>query len=281
MTDEATRGEPARNGGRVAGKVALITGAARGQGRSHAVRLAREGADIIGIDICADLPGIPYPLATSEDLDETERLVAETGRTMVCARVDVRDAGALTAAIDEGVERLGRLDVAVANAGVCTVQPWNDLDPSVWDTVIGVNLTGVWNTCVAAAPHLIRAGGGSMVLISSVAGLKGQPFFAPYTASKHALVGVMRSLAVELATHDIRVNSIHPTGVDTPMLVGLSRLSEYIEANPRTGSVFLNSLAVDLVTPSDVSDALVYLCSDESRFVTGLTLTVDAGSAAR
>jgi SDR family mycofactocin-dependent oxidoreductase len=268
-------------GGRVAGKVALITGAARGQGRSHAVRLAGEGADIIGIDIGADLPEIPYPLGTAEDLDETARLVAETGRTMFCARADVRDAGTLSAAIDEGVDRLGRLDVAVANAGVCTVQPWNDLSPSVWDTVIGVNLTGVWNTCVGAVPHLIEAGGGSIVLISSVAGLKGQPFFAPYTASKHALVGVMRSLAVELATHDIRVNSIHPTGVDTPMLVGLSRLSEYIEANPRTGSVFLNSLPVDLVTASDVSNALVYLASDESRFVTGLTLTVDAGSAAR
>jgi SDR family mycofactocin-dependent oxidoreductase len=271
----------AASSGRVAGKVALITGAARGQGRSHAVRLASEGADIIGIDICDDLPGIPYPLATAADLAETGRLVAETGRTMVSARVDVRDPDALSAAIDDGVDRLGRLDVAVANAGVCTVQRWNEVTPSVWDTVLGVNLTGVWNTCVAAIPHLIEASGGSMVLISSVAGLKGQPFFAPYTASKHALVGVMRSLAVELAVHGIRVNSIHPTGVDTPMLAGLSGLTECIESNPRTGSVFLNSLPVDLVTPSDVSDALVFLCSDESRMVTGLTLTVDAGSATR
>jgi SDR family mycofactocin-dependent oxidoreductase len=278
-----TAGAPAEpeSSGRVTGKVALITGAARGQGRSHAVRLAREGADIIGIDICEDLPGIPYPLATPADLEETARLVAETGRTMVSHRVDVRDSSALAAAIDDGVARLGRLDVAVANAGVCTVQRWDEVSPSVWDTVVGVNLTGVWNTCVAAIPHLIAAGGGTLVLISSVAGLKGQPFFHPYTASKHALVGVMRSLAVELAMYDIRVNSIHPTGVDTPMLAGLSGLGECIESNPRTGSVFLNSLPVDLVTPTDVSEALVFLSSDESRMVTGLTLTVDAGSATR
>jgi SDR family mycofactocin-dependent oxidoreductase len=281
VTTAGAPAEPAESSGRVRGKVALITGAARGQGRSHAVRLAREGADIIGIDICDDLPGIPYPLATPADLEETARLVAGTGRTMVSHRVDVRDSGALSAAVDDGVGHLGRLDVAVANAGVCTVQRWDEVTPSVWDTVVGVNLTGVWNTCVAATPHLIAAGGGSMVLISSVAGLKGQPFFHPYTASKHALVGVMRSLAVELAMYDIRVNSIHPTGVDTPMLAGLSGLGECIDSNPRTGSVFLNSLPVDLVTPADVSEALVFLSSDESRMVTGLTLTVDAGSATR
>ncbi len=245
------------------------------------MRLACEGADIIGVDLCGDLETIPYPLATPDDLDETARLVGEAGGRMVAAQLDVRDPGALSAAVDGGVDRLGRLDIAVANAGVCTVQRWNELTPAVWDTVIGINLTGAWNTCVAAIPHLIESGGGSIILISSVAGLKGQPFLAPYVASKHGLVGVMRSLANELASSNIRVNSIHPTGVDTPMLVGLSGLTERIESSPDTGSVFLNSLPVDVVAPADVSDALLYLASTESRFVTGLTLTVDAGSSAR
>jgi SDR family mycofactocin-dependent oxidoreductase len=271
---------PARSG-RVAGKVAVITGAARGQGRSHAVRLACEGADIIGLDLCADVKAIPYPLATEADLDETARLVAETGARMWTARVDVRDPEAMAAAVSDGVEQMGRLDVVVANAGVCTVQRWNEVTPEVWGAVIGTNLTGAWNTCVASIPHLLDAGAGSIILISSTAGLKGQPFFAPYVASKHGMVGVMRVLANELASQSIRVNSIHPTGVDTPMLVGLNGLTERIEASPDTGSLFLNSLPVDVLAPEDVSDAVLYLASAESRSVTGLTLTVDAGASAR
>lgn len=267
--------------GRVAGKVALITGAARGQGRSHAVRLAAEGADIIGIDLCTDVASIPYPLATPDDLAETVRLVEATGARMVAAEADVRDPGALAAAVGNGVSRLGRLDIAIANAGVCTVQRWDEVTPAAWDAVIGINLTGAWNTCVAAIPALVEAGGGSLILISSVAGLKGQPFLAPYVASKHGMVGVMRSLANELAARSIRVNTIHPTGVDTPMLVGMTGLTSRIEASPDTGSVFLNSLSVDVVAPSDVSDAVLYLASDQSRYVTGLTMTVDAGSSAR
>ncbi len=180
-----------------------------------------------------------------------------------------------------GVDLLGRLDIVVANAGVCTIQRWDELTTAVWDTVIGINLTGTWNTCVAAIPHLIGSGGGSVVLISSVAGLKGQPFLAPYVASKHGMVGVMRTLANELAAQGIRVNSVHPTGVDTPMLVGLSGLTERIAASPDTGSIFLNSLPVDVIAPGDVSEAVLYLSSEESRYVTGLTLTVDAGSSAR
>ena len=272
---------PTASPGRVAGKVALITGAARGQGRSHALRLAGEGADIIGVDLCGDLEAIPYPLATPADLDETVRLVTGTGARMVTAVVDVRDAEALSAAVGTGVDLLGRLDIVVANAGVCTIQRWDELTTAVWDTVIGINLTGTWNTCVAAIPHLIGSGGGSVVLISSVAGLKGQPFLAPYVASKHGMVGVMRTLANELAAQGIRVNSVHPTGVDTPMLVGLSGLTERIAASPDTGSIFLNSLPVDVIAPGDVSDAVLYLSSEESRYVTGLTLTVDAGSSAR
>ncbi|MGH9079495.1 MAG: SDR family oxidoreductase, partial [Acidimicrobiales bacterium] len=166
-------------------------------------------------------------------------------------------------------------------AGVCTVQRWDEVTPSVWDAVIGINLGGTWNTCVASIPHLLESGAGSLILISSVAGLKGQPFLAPYVASKHGMVGVMRMLANELASGGIRVNSIHPTGVDTPMLVGLSGLTERIESDPGTGSVFLNSLSVDVLTPDDVSQAVLYLASAESRYVTGLTMTVDAGSSAR
>jgi SDR family mycofactocin-dependent oxidoreductase len=267
--------------GRVAGKVALITGVARGQGRSHALRLAAEGADIIGIDLCTDVGAIPYPLATPDDLAETVRLVEATGARMVAAEADVRDPEALAAAVGDGVGRLGRLDIAIANAGVCTVQRWDEVTPALWDAVIGINLTGAWNTCVAAIPPLVEAGGGSLVLISSVAGLKGQPFLAPYVASKHGMVGVMRTLANELAARSIRVNTIHPTGVDTPMLAGMAGLTARIEASPDTGSVFLNSLPVDVVAPSDVSDAVLYLASDQSRYVTGLTMTVDAGSSAR
>jgi SDR family mycofactocin-dependent oxidoreductase len=277
----AVHADPTGRPGQVAGRVALITGVARGQGRSHAVELARQGADIIGVDLCGDLDSIPYPLARPSDLEETVRLVEATGARMVAAQVDVRDAAALTEAVERGVERLGRLDIAVANAGVCTIQRWDEVTPEVWDTVIGINLTGTWHTCTAAIPHLIAAGGGSMILISSVAGLKGQPFLAPYVASKHGMVGIMRMLANELASQHIRVNSIHPTGVDTPMLVGLGGLTERIEASPDTGSIFLNSLPVTVVTPGDVSEAVLYLASDASRYVTGLTMTVDAGSSAR
>ncbi len=280
MTGPATSSGSPREG-RVAGKVALVTGAARGQGRHHAVRLAGEGADIVALDVCADLKGVPYALATSEDLEETARLVADAGARVVTAEVDVRDADGMVTAVADGAGRLGGLDVVVANAGVCTVQRWDEVDPLVWETVIGINLTGTWNTCVAAIPHLRERGGGSMVLISSTAGLKGQPFFAPYVASKHGMVGIMRVLANELASARIRVNTVHPTGVDTPMLAGMGPLSERIAAQPDVGSIFLNSLAVDVVSPEDVSAAVLFLSSDESRYVTGITLSVDAGAAAR
>ena len=267
--------------GRVAGKVALVTGAARGQGRSHAVRLAAEGADIVAVDVCAPVADISYATATPADLDETARLVEAAGGRVVTRIVDVRDSAGLAAAVTGGVEELGRLDIAVANAGVCSIQRWDEVTPALWETVLGINLTGVWNTCTAAIPHLLEAGGGSMVLVSSTAGLKGQPFLTPYVASKHGLVGIMRSLANELAARHIRVNSLHPTGVDTPMLNGMTGLTERIEASPDVGSLFLNSLPVDLVRPEDISDAVLFLASDEARYVTGLTMTVDAGASAR
>ena len=267
--------------GRVAGKVALVTGAARGQGRSHAVRLAAEGADIIALDVCAQVADIEYATATPEDLATTARLVTEAGGRVVTHAVDVRDAHGLTDAVADGVAQLGRLDISVANAGVCSIQRWDEVTPQLWDTVVGINLTGVWNTCVASIPHLLAAEGGSMILVSSTAGLKGQPFLTPYVASKHGMVGIMRSLANELAAKHIRVNSLHPTGVDTPMLNGMVGLTERIEASPDVGSLFLNSLPVDLVRAEDVSHAVLFLASDEARYVTGLTMTVDAGASAR
>jgi len=270
-----------RTQGRVAGKVALVTGAARGQGRSHALRLAAEGADIVAVDVCGPVSNLTYETATPDDLATTARLVEDTGARVVTAAVDVRDAAGLAEAVTEGAAALGGLDIAVANAGVCSIQRWDEVTPELWDTVIGINLTGVWNTCVAAVPHLLERGGGSMVLISSTAGLKGQPFLTPYVASKHGLVGIMRSLANELAAKHIRVNSLHPTGVDTPMLLGMTGLTERIEASPDVGSIFLNSLPVDLVRSEDISNAVLFLASDEARYVTGLTMTVDAGASAR
>ncbi len=280
-TAVGTQAEARRAPGRVAGKVALVTGAARGQGRSHAVRLAAEGADIIALDVCAPIAGLTYPLATPTDLAETARQVETAGGRIVTASVDVRDAGALADAVTTGTADLGHLDIVVANAGVCSVQRWDEVTPDLWDTILGVNLTGAWNTCVASIPHLLDSGGGSIILISSVAGLKGQPFFTPYVASKHGLVGVMRSLSNELASKGVRVNTVHPTGVDTPMLAAMEGLTERIDASPDVGSLFLNSIPVSVVRSEDVTNAVLFLASDESRYVTGHTMTVDAGATAR
>jgi SDR family mycofactocin-dependent oxidoreductase len=270
-----------RSSGRLAGRVALVTGAARGQGRSHAVRLATEGADVIALDVCAPVASLDYDTATPDDLATTARLVREAGGRITTAAVDVRDAPGLEAAVADGVAELGRLDVVVANAGVCAIRRWDEMEPDLWDTVVGTNLTGVWNTCVASLPHLVSSGGGSMILISSTAGLKGQPFLTAYVAAKHGVVGIMRSLANELASKHIRVNSLHPTGVDTPMLNAMGGLTERIADDPQVGALFKNSLPVDLVRSEDISNAVVFLASDESRYVTGLTMTVDAGAAAR
>jgi len=281
VNDTGTPPPADRTRGRVAGKVALVTGAARGQGRSHAVRLAAEGADIVAVDVCAPIDHVHYDLATPDDLATTSRLVEEAGGRVVSAVVDVRDPTGLAEAVAAGAGALGGLDIAVANAGVCSIQRWDEVTPELWDTVIGINLTGAWNTCTAAVPHLLARGGGSMILVSSTAGLKGQPFLTPYVASKHGMVGIMRSLANELASRHVRVNSLHPTGVDTPMLNGMTGLTERIEASPDVGSIFLNSLPVDLVRAEDVSNAVLFLASDEARYVTGLTMTVDAGASAR
>jgi SDR family mycofactocin-dependent oxidoreductase len=265
---------------RLAGKVALVTGAARGMGRSHAVHMAAEGADIIAIDICADIKGVVYPLATAEELEETAAEVEKLGRRIVTARADVRDAEALKAAVALGVEQLGRLDIACANAGVCSMQAWDEVTPQVWHTTLDVNLTGVWNTAVAAVPHMLERGG-SIIIISSSSGIKGHPFLTPYVASKFGVVGIAKSLANELASKSIRVNTVHPAGVQTPLLEGVGEMDRYIALDPNVGSLFMNSLPVNLIEAHDVSNAVVYLASDEARYVTGQELAVDAGTTSR
>ena len=268
--------------GRVEGKVAFVTGAARGQGRAHALRLAQEGANIIAIDRCEDLDTVIYPMATDEDLAETVRLVEAMGASILATKLDVRDLDGMSKAVTDGVAQFGHLDVVVANAGICTIQTWDDVTPAIWNEVIGINLTGVWNTCAASIPHLINAGGGSLILTSSVAGLKGQPFLLPYAAAKHGVVGIMHVLTNELAPHHIRVNSIHPTGVNTTMgNQSGGALTDRIANDFTVGSIFMNSLPVELVEPEDISNAVLFLASEEARYVTGLTMTVDAGSTAR
>jgi SDR family mycofactocin-dependent oxidoreductase len=258
-----------------------VTGAARGQGRSHAVRLAAEGADVLALDICAPVADIAYPTASPEDLSTTARMVEEAGGRVVALEVDTRDATGMTDAVARGVDQLGRLDIVVANAGVVATHRWDEITPEEWATVVGINLTGTWNTCQTAIPHVVAAGGGSLILVSSVSGLKGLPFMTHYAASKHGVVGIMRSLANELASRNIRVNSLHPTGVATPMLAGMGPLTAYLERDPRIGPLFDNSLPATLIGVEDVSDTVVFLASDESRFVTGTTMKVDAGATNR
>ena len=265
--------------GRAAGKRVLVTGAARGMGRSHAVRLAEEGADLILLDICASLPELEYPLAAPEDLDETARLVEEHGRSAVTHIVDIRDAEALTAAVDDGVSRLGGLDAAVANAGVLTAGTWDTTTTQQWRTVVDVNLIGTWNTCAAALPHLVELGG-SVVIISSAAGLKGTPLHTPYTASKHGVVGLSRALANELAAANVRVNTVHPTGVETGLRPD-SLHDLLAEKRPDLAPIFLNAMPIGMAEAIDISHAVLYLVSDESRYVTGLEMKVDAGVTLR
>jgi SDR family mycofactocin-dependent oxidoreductase len=273
--------------GRVAGKVALVTGAARGLGRDHAVRLAEEGADIIAVDLCAQVGSVPYPMATPEDLAETVKEVEALGRRVVAAQADVRAYPALKAAIDDAVARLGRLDIVSANAGIISYGAAAELDEAAWQDVIDTNLTGVWHTAKAAIPHLVADGnGGSIVLTSSNAGLKGIPNLAHYAAAKHGVVGLMRTMALELAPHWIRVNSVHPTAVSTRMVHNEANMRSFLPgaANPTAeeyaaAMTSLNVLPVPWLEPRDVSNAVLFLASDEARYITGVALPVDAGSA--
>jgi (+)-trans-carveol dehydrogenase len=271
--------------GRVEGKVAFITGAARGQGRSHAIRLAQEGADIIAVDICAQIDSVPYPMSTPEDLAQTVKEVEALDRRIVASQADVRDYGALKAALDAGVAELGRLDIVSANAGISSVGRADELAEQTWQDMIGTNLTGVWHAAKAAIPHLKAGGrGGSIILTSSAAGLMAMENIAHYVSAKHGVVGLMRTLALELAPDNIRVNSLHPTMVNTPMIMNepTYRLFRPDLENPTVddaGPAFLtlNALPVKWVEPVDISNALLFLASDEARYITGVTLPIDAG----
>lgn len=272
---------------RVEDKVALITGAARGQGRSHAVRLAEEGAAIVAVDVCEPIDGVYGVGATEEDLEETVRLVEATGGRIVAAKVDVRDVDALGDAVGEAVDRLGRLDIVSANAGITPLHAAvHELPESRWRDTVDINLTGVWHTAKVAVPHILAGGrGGSIVITSSAAGLKAYEGIAAYVASKHGTVGLMRALAVELAPHMIRVNSIHPTQVDTPMIMNDDLFRTFFPDLPAPGrddfaekSREMNAMPVPWVEPIDVSNALLFLASDEARYITGATLPVDLGT---
>jgi SDR family mycofactocin-dependent oxidoreductase len=261
------------------GKVALITGAARGQGRSHAVRLAEEGANIIALDICADISTVPYPLASLADLEETAVQVRKRGAQIVTAVCDVRDPAQIEASLAAGLAEFGGLDIVLANAGVCPINsPATDAEQ--FRDVIDINLNGVWNTVRPCIPILIDQGrGGSIVLTSSTGGLKGLGGSSGggegYTASKHGVVGLMRTWATQLGQHNIRVNSIHPTGVATGMILN-DVMRDFI-AHDDSAARMTNLLPIDILEPVDVSNAICFLVSDRARYVTGVTLPVDAG----
>jgi (+)-trans-carveol dehydrogenase/(-)-trans-carveol dehydrogenase len=268
------------------GKVAFITGAARGIGRATAVRLAREGADIIGVDIMGPIPSATAPVSTPEDLAETVAQVEQQGRRIVTSRVDVTDEDALTNALADGVAELGRLDIAVANAGIGGPNvPVEEYPAQAFRDVVEVDLTGVFLTAKAAIPHIRRTGeGGALVLISSALGLRGNPNTVAYTAAKHGVVGLMKVLAQELAPDRIRVNSVHPTNVDTTLIQNESayKLFRPDLENPGRDDVApafqsLNLLPVPWVQPEDVAEAVLYLAADSGRYVTGGTHRVDAG----
>ncbi|MCW2526729.1 MAG: 3-ketoacyl-ACP reductase [Pseudonocardiales bacterium] len=272
--------------GKLDGKVAFITGAGRGQGRSHCLRLAEEGADIIAVDICEPIRGVEYLATTPEDLEETVRLVEKEDRRIHAAHADVRNLEQLKAIVAEGVAKFGGLDIVVANAGITILKPWYAVTEEIWDDTIAINTKGVWATVMASAEHLVNRGGGSIIMTSSTAGLKALPFLVPYVASKHAVTGLARAFAEELGRHNIRVNSVAPTGTNTPMSMHSSAAPEQrqsLEAalaeNPKLGGAFGRMLEVESLEPRDISNAVLFLASDDSRYITGHALAVDAGNS--
>lgn len=273
--------------GRVEGKVAFITGAARGQGRSHAMRLAEEGADIIAVDFVQDIDTVPYGLATRDEFELTVKQVEAAGRRIVAVEADVRDYDALRAAVDRGVDELGRLDIVSANAGVLSLGKAHELTEQTWRDMIDINLTGVWHTTKAVTQPMIDLGnGGSIIITSSTAGVKGLANAAHYTAAKHGIVGLMKSLVNELSQYRIRVNTVHPTQVNTPLIMNeaLWKVFRPDLENPTVEDFEIPSRElsnlpdVPWMEPSDVSNALLFLASDEARYVTGTQLWIDAGS---
>ncbi len=267
------------------GKVAFITGAARGQGRSHAITLAREGADIIAVDLCQQASTVPYPMSTPEDLAETVKEVEALDRRIIAAQADIRDLARLTEVVDQGVAELGRLDIVLANAGISTPAPTLEMDELVWNEMIDINLTGQWKTLRASVPHIIAGGrGGAVVITSSLAAMYTNANTAHYSAAKAGLVMLMKTLAKELAPQSIRVNTVHPTTVATGMILNeptykLFRpdLEHPTREDFEVAALTLNKLPVAELEPSDISNAILYLVSDAGRYVTGITHVVDAG----
>jgi len=270
--------------GRVAGKVALVTGAGRGQGRSHCIRLAEEGADIIAVDICDPVATVSYPMASAADLAETAAQVEALDRRCVSAAVDVRDFEHLQETFDRGAAELGGLDVVVANAGIASYAAGHEITDAAWTEMIDIDLKGVWHTIKAAVPRLLEQRSGSIVVCASAAGLIGSPGLVHYVAAKHGAIGLMRGFANELGSHNIRVNAVCPTQVDTPMIMHeeIYRLFRPELDDPTKEDIVevsteMNLLPVPWVEPRDVSNAVLFLASEEARYVTGLAMTVDAG----
>jgi len=271
--------------GRVEGKVAFITGAARGQGRSHAVRLAGEGADIIAVDAFQDIGTVPYPMARAEDMAETTRQVEALDRRIITRAADVRNFSSLKQAVDDGIAEFGRIDIVSANAGILSFGAAHELNEETWADMLDINLSGVWRTAKAVIPQMIQQGtGGSIILTSSVAGLRAYTGVGHYVSAKHGVVGLMKTLAQELAEHRIRVNTVNPTQVDTPMVQnqGMYDLFSPELDNP-TKEDFARASGETILYPIpwvesiDVSNAVLFLASDEARYITGVALPVDGG----
>jgi len=272
--------------GRVDGKVAFITGAARGQGRSHAVRLAQEGAAIIAVDICANVASAAMDQATPDDLETTVDMVKEVGGQILADQVDVRNLAGLRRLVAAGVEQFGRLDIVCANAGIVGFGFSADIEESAWREMIDVNLTGVWNTCTAATPHMIAAGnGGSIIITGSVGSYHTDAGVAHYVTAKHGIVGLMRTIAIELAPHWIRANVVCPTNVNTPMIMNPRTMHLFVPTSEdptleefEAAAKNMHVLDIGWIEVEDVTNAVLFLASDESRYVTGILLPVDAGA---
>jgi (+)-trans-carveol dehydrogenase len=272
------------------GKVAFVTGAARGQGRSHSVRLAEDGADIVAVDICADIETVPYPMGTAEELAETKELVEKAGRRCVTAVADIRSSAQLDDAVAAAKEAFGQIDILVSNGGIWSqsTESWT-LDEDTWQTMIDINLSGQWKTAKAVVPTMIEGGrGGAITITSSSIGLKATTGNVHYTTAKHGVIGLVRTLAHELAPHNIRVNALCPTTVNSPMITNdaLYTLFRPDLDSPglpdvEPGLRDLNLLDVSMMEPGEVSAAISWLVSDDARYVTGIALPIDAGSTAK
>ncbi len=273
---------------RFTGKVALVTGAARGQGRSHAVRLAAEGADLVLCDLCADIGTVPYALGSLAELEETARLVAAHGRRAVVCQADVRSTADLEAAVERGLEELGQIDVLVANAGIAGIATIAEMTDDAWQNMIDVNLTGVFKTMRAVVGHMVSRGYGRIVATSSIVGRQGSANIGHYVAAKWGVIGLVKSLAVEVAADGVTVNAVCPTSVDSPMIQNeafhrlfLPDAQEISPADVEAAYTALNPIPVPWLAPGDVSDAVLFLASDEARFITGDALPVALGWNAR